>query len=148
MPKKYRRILVAVDGSKEADWAFKKACEMAKEHQARLYLVHVIDIRPFSALDVYDQSIADRADRFANELLESYEKDAVDFGLEKPVRIIEYGSPKIKIAKDAAKEAEADLIICGATGLNAMERFLIGSVSEHIVRYAKCDVLVVRTPND
>ena len=34
--------------------------------------------------------------------------------------------------------------MCGATGLNAVERFLIGSVSEHIIRYAKCDVLVVR----
>ena len=35
--------------------------------------------------------------------------------------------------------------MCGATGLNAVERFLIGSVSEHITRHARCDVLVVRS---
>jgi len=36
------------------------------------------------------------------------------------------------------------LIIVGATGLNAVERFLIGSVSESVARYSKCDVLIVR----
>ena len=35
--------------------------------------------------------------------------------------------------------------MCGASGLNAVERFMIGSVSEAIVRHASCDVLVVRT---
>ncbi|RKJ47427.1 universal stress protein, partial [Butyricicoccus sp. 1XD8-22] len=48
--------------------------------------------------------------------------------------------------KELSNVVEADLIVCGATGLNAVERFLIGSVSEAIVRSAKCDVLVVRTP--
>lgn len=35
--------------------------------------------------------------------------------------------------------------MCGSTGLNAVERFIIGSVSEAIVRHSECDVLVVRT---
>ena len=60
--------------------------------------------------------------------------------------VIEYGSPKNIITKELSNVVEADLIICGATGLNAVERFLIGSVSEAIVRSAKCDVLVIRTP--
>ena len=59
--------------------------------------------------------------------------------------IVEYGSPKTMIPREIPKKIEADLIICGATGLNPVERFLIGSVSENIVRSAKCDVLVVRT---
>lgn len=50
----------------------------------------------------------------------------------------------MKIAKEIAKEQNVDLILCGATGLNAVERFIIGSVSEYIIRYAPCDVLVVR----
>ncbi|WP_317971105.1 universal stress protein [Sporosarcina oncorhynchi] len=41
---------------------------------------------------------------------------------------------------------QADLIICGAIGLNAVERFIFGSVSENIVCSAKCDVLVIRRP--
>lgn len=50
-----------------------------------------------------------------------------------------------------APEVGADLIMSGTSGLNAVERFIVGSVSEAIVRHAPCDVLVVRTeemPND
>ncbi|MFL6558690.1 MAG: universal stress protein, partial [Bacillus sp. (in: firmicutes)] len=46
------------------------------------------------------------------------------------------------------KKHNVDLILCGATGLNVVERFFIGSVSEHITRYASCDVLIVRTEKD
>ena len=58
----------------------------------------------------------------------------------------DHGSPKTVITKEIAKSVEADLIICGATGHTPVERYLIGSVSEAIVRSAKCDVLVIRTP--
>ncbi|MEL5941041.1 universal stress protein, partial [Tetragenococcus halophilus] len=40
---------------------------------------------------------------------------------------------------------DVDLIILGATGLNAVERLFIGSVSEYVTRNASCDVLIVRT---
>ena len=55
---------------------------------------------------------------------------------------------KTKISKKIAPDKHVDLIVCGATGLNAVERILIGSVSQHILRYAKCDVLIVRTPKE
>ena len=74
-----------------------------------------------------------------------YKKEAEAAGVSKVNVIVDYGSPKSVIAKDLANKVEADLIICGATGLSTVERFLIGSVSEYIVRAAKCDVLVVRT---
>ncbi|GAJ05057.1 unnamed protein product [marine sediment metagenome] len=86
------------------------------------------------------------AEKFAKELLQSYEKQAIDAGVKEVVTDIEYGSPKVKISKEVAPKYEVDLIVCGATGMSAVERFFIGSVSEHITRYAKCDVLVVRTP--
>ena len=87
-------------------------------------------------------------DTFATELLEEYRLKALATGLQNVNILVEYGSPKTMISKDLAKKVQADLIICGATGLNADERFLIGSVSENIVRSAKCDVLVIRTPEN
>ena len=69
----------------------------------------------------------------------------MDKGVEHVEKIIDYGSPKSIIPKKAVEKIGADLIACGSTGLNAVERFIIGSVSEAIVRNAKCDVLVVRT---
>lgn len=141
----YKQLLVAVDGSKEAEWAFKKSVGIAKRNKATLNLVNIIDTRSFAAVEAYDRSIADRAQRFADQLLSDYKKEAEEAGVKDVNIIVEYGSPKTMIPRDISKKVEADLIVCGATGLNTVERFLIGSISETIVRSAKCDVLVVRT---
>lgn len=141
----YNNIVVAVDGSKEAEFAFKKAIAVANRNNSTLNLVNIIDTRSFAAIEAYDRSIQERAQEFAEELLEGYKKEAEAAGIKNVNVLIEYGSPKTIITKEVSKKVEADLIICGATGLNAVERFLIGSVSENIVRSAKCDVLVVRT---
>ena len=142
----YKQILVAVDGSKESEWAFRKAVAIADRNEATLNLINIIDTRSYAAIEAYDRSIAERAQKFAEDLLGDYKVEAEKAGLQRVNVIVEYGSPKTMISKDLSKKLEADLIICGATGLNAVERFLIGSVSENIVRSAKCDVLVIRTP--
>lgn len=141
----YQNILVAVDGSHEAEWAFQKAVEAAKRNDAKLSIINVIDTRSFASVEAYDRSISARANEFAQKLLDGYEKVALEKGATKVEKIIDYGSPKSIIPKKAVDKIGADLIICGSTGLNAVERFIIGSVSEAIVRNAKCDVLVVRT---
>ncbi|MCZ0754851.1 universal stress protein [Anoxybacillus sp. J5B_2022] len=144
----YKTIVVAVDGSKEAEWAFKKAIEIAKRNDAALILTHIIDVRALAAVEMHDRAVIERSEQYAKELLENYQKQAVEAGVKEVNVEIEFGSPKVKIAKDIAPKHHADLIVCGATGLNAVERLLIGSVSEHITRYAKCDVLVVRTEKE
>lgn len=148
MGTKYQKILVAVDGSREAELAFRKAIGIAVRNQASLLLVHVIDTRTFAIVEAYDQEIAERADKYALELLEKYRQQALDSGLSDVAFLVEFGSPKLMIPKDIARKHNIDLIICGATGLNAVERFLIGSVSEHITRHAPCDVLVVRSEKE
>jgi len=140
----YEEILVAVDGSDASEVAFKKAIEIAKRNNAHLTLAHVIDSRTFATAEAYDRTLAERAEEYAKELLDGYAEKAKQSSVRHVEQHIDYGSPKVKIAKDIAKKIESDLIICGATGMNAVERFLIGSVSESITRYATCDVLVVR----
>lgn len=147
MANHYKNIVVAVDGSKEAEYAFRKSIDVAKRNVgATLNLVNVIDTRSFAAVEAYDRSIAERAQQHSEELLNGYKEQAEAEGVANVNLVIEYGSPKNIITKELSNIVEADLIICGATGLNAVERFLIGSVSEAIVRTAKCDVLVIRTP--
>lgn len=148
MGMKYTNILVAVDGSTASEWAFKKAIEIAKRNDAQITIAHIIDTRTFATVEAYDRTISERADMFARELMEKYKAQAIEAGVQKVEYVIDYGSPKIIIPKEIAKKNNIDLIICGATGMNAVERFLIGSVSENITRYAPCDVLVVRTNKD
>lgn len=145
MEGKYDHILVAIDGSKESEWALEKSIEIAKRNNAKLLLAHVIDTRSFMLIDSYDPDIAERANKLAVDMLEKYQVQAIDAGVAHVQYEIEYGSPKVKIPKEIAKKHNIDLIVCGATGMNAVERFLIGSVSEHITRYSPCDVLIVRT---
>jgi nucleotide-binding universal stress UspA family protein len=142
---RYDHILVAIDGSKESEWALEKSIVIAKRNNAKLLLAHVIDTRSFLLIDSYDPDIAERANKLAIDMLEKYQTQAINAGVSHVHYEIDYGSPKVKIPKEIAKKHNIDLIICGATGMNTVERFLIGSVSEHITRYSPCDVLIVRT---
>lgn len=140
----YKNILIAVDGSKESEKAFEKAVEISLRNDASLTITHIVESRTFPTPGGYEQITFEHSESYAQELLDVYKYRALSAGIRTATHL-EYGSPKVIIAKSVAPKYNCDLIICGATGLNAVERFLIGSVSEHITRYAKCDVLVVRS---
>lgn len=140
----YKKVIVAVDGSEDSDKAFKKAIDIVKRNDATLILTHVVDTRTYATIAEYDKVIVSRAKEYAQELLDEYEKIAKEANITNLKVIMREGRPKVVITKEVAPEEDADLIILGATGLNAVERFLIGSVSENIIRHATCDVLIAR----
>ncbi|CAM3082535.1 universal stress protein [Staphylococcus argensis] len=141
----YKNILIAVDGSHEAEWAFNKAVEVAKRNDAQLTVVNVIDSRTYSSYEVYDAQFTEKSKNFSEDLLQGYKEVASNAGVTQVTTRLEFGSPKAIIPKKLATELGIDLIMCGTSGLNAVERFIVGSVSESIVRHSPCDVLVVRT---
>lgn len=145
MLQQYQKVMVAVDGSAEAELAFKKAINVAKRNNGKLLLVHVIDTRAFQTVSSFDGMLAEQATEMAKQTLGDYEKHAREEGCLDVEKVIEYGSPKPLIAKDIPTDHKVDLIMLGATGLNAVERLFIGSVSEYVIRNAACDVLIVRT---
>jgi len=142
MANHYKNIIVAVDGSKEGEYAFRKSIDVVKRNpESTLHITNIIDNRT-----PYERPVVDHLQKQSEELLINYQSQAKLEGIEHINIISKYGSPRSAISRDLAETVEADLIICGATGHNAVERFLIGSVSEAIVRTANCDVLVIRTP--
>uniref|UniRef100_UPI00359CA02D universal stress protein n=1 Tax=Enterococcus faecalis TaxID=1351 RepID=UPI00359CA02D len=148
MLQQYQKIMVAIDGSDESDLAFTKAINVAKRNEAELLLAHVIDTRAFQSVTALEVTLPEEAADMAKETLESYRKRAIDMGQSKVSSVLAYGSPKNIIAKELPPKYNIDLIMLGATGLNAVERLFIGSVSESVIRNANCDVLVVRTNLD
>ena len=144
MLQKYKNILVPVDGSYESELAFKKAVAVAKRNgsDTKLHLVHVVDTRAFQNISSFDTEMVEQVTETARKTMEGY------VGVENISYAIEYGAPKVLIAKDIPAKEHIDLILIGATGLNAVERLLIGSVTEYVTRTAACDVLVVRTDLD
>jgi nucleotide-binding universal stress UspA family protein len=148
MLQQYNRILVAIDGSKEAELAFKKGVQVAVRNNSSLVLAHVIDTRAFQSISTFDGSMAQKANEQATATLEEYVRYAKNHRVADISYSIEYGSPKVLIAKQIPEDKNIDLILLGATGLNAVERIFIGSVSEYVIRHATCDVLIVRTDLD
>ena len=105
-----------------------------------MHLVCVIDTHSFGSVEAYDLKYVKELKEKAAVHLNEYKEQAEQAGVANIRTLVEKGSPKVILTS----LTESDLIIVGATGLNRAERFLLGSVSENVVRNAKCDVLVVR----
>ncbi|TJY25390.1 universal stress protein [Latilactobacillus curvatus] len=148
MVQEYKRILVPVDGSEEAELALNKAVWVAKMNQARLDILNVLDTKQFAGSysgmlsgDAIFQ-ISEDAQNYLNSL--KYDIQTND-GLKDVEIHVRFGNPKNVIARDFPTEYQTDLIMMGSTGLNAIERMLMGSVTEYVNRTAICDVLIVKT---
>mgnify|MGYP000869725147 FL=1 len=144
MLQRYQNIMVAVDGSHEAELAFEKGVNVALRNNSRLTIAHVIDTRALQSVSTFDAEVYEELQEDAKKLMDQYAEKAKEAGVTNVVTVVEMGNPKTLLATDIPDEQKVDLIMVGATGLNAFERLLVGSSSEYILRHAKVDLLVVR----
>ena len=145
MTQDYQRILIGIDGSEEAEIAFRKAVEIAKRNNATLVIVHIVDTRSYQGFENFDGNLPDKTRKEIKGTLEEYRNIANEAGLEDVKTLLEYGSPKKNLSQEIPRAEKIDLVVLGATGLNVIGRVFIGSVSEFVMRNAVCDVLIVRT---
>lgn len=136
--------MVAVDGSHEAELAFEKGVNVALRNNSRLTIAHVIDTRALQSVSTFDAEVYEELQEDAKKLMDQYAEKTKEAGVTNVVTVVEMGNPKTLLATDIPEEQKVDLIMVGATGLNAFERLLVGSSSEYILRHAKVDLLVVR----
>lgn len=141
----YKNILVGVDGSDQAQQAFVKAIEVARRNNGKVYVANVVQqqITPMLGYGEINQSIMDQETESAKELLETCKTYAREHDFTNIEGILTYGSAKQAMARDLPKKYHIDLVMVGQSGLNAVERFMTGSVASYVIRQAPCDVLVV-----
>ena len=137
------RILLATDGSREAQLARTTTIDMAESTNSELHLVTVAPGYP--SYDVRNPSVAEQLREQAEDILNEQAAKIEQEGgtvAEKHLRIAErYRAQQIvKVAEDIG----AGLIVMGSRGLGGVRRALMGSVSDSVVRHAHCPVLVVR----
>lgn len=150
MLQEYNNILVPVDGSQEAELALKKAVHVAKLNNAHVDILNVLDTKQFiggyggmlSGDAIYQ--ISEDAQDYLNNLAAELRKEN-DLSEEDITIHVRFGNPKTVISRDFPKDHHSDLIMIGATGLNAVARVLVGSVTEYVNQNALCDVLIVKT---
>ncbi|WP_435347575.1 universal stress protein [Haloarchaeobius sp. HRN-SO-5] len=138
----FEHLLVPVDGSPESEAAVERAVRIAEQDDAALTFLHVVDTAVLG-LDARVEAIIDNLEAEAQRLLEEAVEEAHAVGIEPVDRRIESGSPAETIL-DVADETGADLVVVGSHGRTGLDRFLLGSVSERVVRRAPVSVLVVR----
>jgi nucleotide-binding universal stress UspA family protein len=143
-----KKILVAVDGSKKAQKAAQRAAELAEGLKGKVTLIHVytesaqIPVNQFnevasylsaetmeSIMDQQEDTIKERRQKILDEDAEFFEEKGI-----KPEKVLLHGDP----ADEVCEYVVAD------RGHGKVERFLLGSISDKIVRHAKTSVMVVK----
>lgn len=142
-----KNILCPIDYSVYSEMALKYAIEFAEKYQAKLYLVHVLDIRVYDINDpdLYNVNIIDEEtiNKLRERLLKCVNEDAKSkISVE---AVIIQGVPFAEIIR-AAKERKIDLIVLGTHGRTGLSHAIMGSVAEKVVRKAPCPVLTIRHP--
>ncbi|MFQ5589058.1 MAG: universal stress protein [Nitrospiria bacterium] len=138
----FKSILVGTDFSDYSERAIAHASVLAKQFDAKITLLHVIESFSYSLTDSmtvvgHDQALSTTA----AALLENLQNTLIDEGLSVD-RLLEHGAPYKQIIK-IAEEKSVNLIVVGTHGRTGMEHLLLGGVSEKVVRLAKCPVLTV-----
>jgi nucleotide-binding universal stress UspA family protein len=135
------RILVAFDGSKDADNAFETSLDFAVLCGARLQVVSVAT-PPEPPTRVETEAALDAATRHYEELFVGMQRKAQARGIDLETRVL-VGHAAEQILRLAA-DTSADLIVVGHRGRSAIREWLFGSTSRRVVSHALCSVLVVR----
>ena len=142
------KMLLAADGSEEAELATKSAVELANSTGSELHVVYVEPLPDFMKKDAagtpgYDLELYEKFEEEARETLRRLTWRVKVAGGTVADSHLRMGAVAEEIVA-FADELEVDLIIVGSRGLRGIRRALAGSVSESVFRHAHCPVMVVR----
>lgn len=143
----YKRIIVAVDGSKTSDLALIEALHLAKALQAEICIIYIADIFPiidFSPSLDFDVRDIIRNDGLA--VLEKMRRIAQKNDVSTETQLIEILDDKTVSEKisETALSWKADLIVMGTHGRRGFNRVILGSVAEETIRISSIPVLLIR----
>ena len=144
------RVLLATDGSTRSETAAGVAAEFSEKLGSEIHLVHV-EIVPsvFAMPDVktedidYDNTLPESIEREGRKRLENQARQVEEAGGTVTKSYLRAGDPTREIV-NLADRIDAGAIIVGSRSFGALERALLGSVPEGVVRHAHCPALVVR----
>jgi nucleotide-binding universal stress UspA family protein len=139
------KILLATDGSREADLAATTAAELAESTGSALHVATVVADYPY--LSFYYDDRSEEVERLrgeARKVLDGQVDRVQQAGWAVEEAHLRMGGGPAEEIVALAEEVGAGLIVMGSRGLRGVRRALMGSVSDSVVRHAHCPVLVVR----
>ena len=136
----YDHILIPTDGSDGALKAFEHALHLAEMYDSTIHLIYVVE--PIHTADVGTEQVLEamraEGERSLGELADRADSNGIG-----AVTEVRTGSPHREILEYADDEG-IDLIVMGTHGRTGLNRYLLGSVTEKIVRISETPVLTIR----
>ena len=142
---RYRHVLAAVDLGPTGETVARRALELARDHGARLTLLHVtanlIEEPAYEFMSTLPVDVD-----IQKEVVAQAERTLADLGRrlgdDQIRRLVEVDTPKHGILA-AARREEADLIVLGNHGVHGLE-LLLGSTANGVLHHAPCDILAIK----
>jgi len=146
----FERILTAIDFSDNSGYAFDYALSLARQFNAELTLLHVInepvDLRGFYVPHISFEELEKEIETGAKSMMEEFCREKL--GDYKNVKTsIVSGTPFEEIIRTAT-DMNASLIVMGTHGRTGLDHIIFGSTAERVVRSASCPVLTVHLPEE
>lgn len=139
------KILAAVDASEDSELALRSAVDLANNNEgSELHVLHVGLASYWATPDAMHPEEAERLEEDARQVLEEQIEKVEGAGEAVAEKHLKMGEKVDEQIVNLADELGAGLIVVGSRGKNTMERLLLGSEAESIVRHAHCPVLVIR----
>jgi nucleotide-binding universal stress UspA family protein len=141
----YRNIVIATDGSENTQKAISYGIEIAKLSGATVHALYVVDTSSFSSIpmDAGWESMYEILKKEGAKAVSEVKKQGGAAGVD--VReVLEEGHPSNSIL-EFAENNNVDLIVMGTLGKTGLDRFLMGSIAEKVVRGSKIPVMVVHS---
>ncbi len=139
---RYKLILNPTDGSPTSERATAHAIYLAQETGAELLVLHVVETAIVWYTGTLYQQTIDQLREFGEEALKKALKRAEEEGIAARSMMIDGHSGTV-IVRVAEREG-ADLIVMGTLGRSMVEKVLVGSISQYVVRHAPCAVCLVK----
>ena len=139
----YDRILVPTDGSDQSERAFEQALDLALTYDAELHLLNVVDVSSLAG-EFDSVAVVDSLEESGRKMTHRLRDRAEEAGVETVETLVREGVPYSTIL-DYADDNDVDLVVMGTHGRTGLDRYLLGSVTERVVRKSDVPVLTVRS---
>lgn len=143
----YKSILVPIDGSATSDEGLEHAIRLAKEHHAKLRILHAIDSYPLMVEVASAENFEHMRlglNKYGQALLDQARRKAIDQGVDAETALREIVVGRVAdVIVDEARDAACDLIVMGTHGRRGLSRLVLGSDAELVARSSTVPVMLV-----
>lgn len=137
----YERILLPTDGSVSTDKAVDQALALAEISDASLHVLSVVDQTTMPP-DIRSEILGDELEAECRDAVTDVERTATEAGIDVETSV-QRGTP-YEVILDYVDEHDIDCVVMGTHGRRGLDRYLLGSVTEKVIRLSNVPVLTVR----